>query len=60
MVTIINHSAYHARAIKMFDVKTGKPGYDFSYPILNTVDIDNLLIMGGSSSIQKERMDETS
>ena len=34
MVTIINHSAYHARAIKMFDVKTGKPGYDFSYPIL--------------------------
>ncbi len=60
MVTIINHSAYHARAIKMFDAKTGKPGYDFSYPILNTVDIGNLLIMGGSISIQIERMGETS
>ena len=59
MVIIINHSAYHARAIKMFDAKTRKLGYDFSYPILNTIDIGNLLIMGGSTSIQIERMGET-
>lgn len=58
-VIITKHRAYHARAIKDLDFNTMKQGYNFSYPVLNTIDIGNLFITGASKDIQIERMGKT-
>jgi len=59
MVIIINHTNFHARAMKEPNFETGTLGYNFSYPVLNTIEIGNLLMAGGEITINIERMGET-
>ena len=47
---------YNARAVKSIDLANKIPGYNFSYPVLNTIDICNILMIGGSIEISIERM----
>ncbi len=56
MIKIIKSSEYNARAIKPIDIANKIPGYNFSYPVLNTIDICNILMLGGSVEISIERM----
>lgn len=56
MVEIIKSSEYNARAIQDVDMDNGIEGYSFSYPVMNTIEICNLLIKGGSITIKSERM----
>lgn len=51
MLTIEKSSEYKARAIKNTDFDNEIPGYNFSYPVINTVEICNLMIIGGSIDI---------
>ena len=56
MIEIIKSSEFNARAVKPIDIKNKIPGYNFSYPVLNTIDICNILMLGGSIEISIERM----
>ena len=56
MIEIIKSSEYNARAVKSIDLANKIPGYNFSYPVLNTIDICNILMIGGSIEISIERM----
>lgn len=56
MIKIIKSSEYNARAVKNIDIANKIPGYNFSYPVLNTIDICNILMCGGSIEITIERM----
>ena len=56
MIEIIKSSEYNARAVKSIDLANKIPGYNFSYPVLNTIDICNILMFGGSIEISIERM----
>ena len=56
MIEIIISSEYNARAVKSIDLANKIPGYNFSYPVLNTIDICNILMFGGSIEISIERM----
>lgn len=58
-VIIKKHREYHARAMQKPNFSTGTEGYNFSYPVLNTIEIGNLFISGGSRDIQIERMGKT-
>ena len=58
MVIIINHTNFHARAMKEPNFETGTLGYNFSYPVLNTIEIGNLFITGGETTINIERKGE--
>ena len=56
MILITKTTKYMARARQATDFSNKIPGYDFSYPVLNTIDITNLLMSGGSKVLQIERM----
>lgn len=56
MLEIVKSSEFNARAVKPIDIKNKIPGYNFSYPVLNTIDICNILMFGGSIEISIERM----
>ena len=56
MLEIVKSSEFNARAVKPIDIKNKIPGYNFSYPVLNTIDICNILMIGGSIEISIERM----
>lgn len=56
MLEITKNTEFTARARQYPDFKEKIPGYDFSYPVLNTIEICNLLITGGSIEIRTERM----
>ena len=56
MLEIVKSSEFNARAVKPIDIKNKIPGYNFSYPVLNTIDICNILMLGGSIEISIERM----
>jgi len=55
MTKIIPNTDFHSRAMKEPTPKTKTPGYNFSYPVLNTIEIGNILMSGGSVDIQIER-----
>lgn len=55
MVEIIQNSKYNARAMQKADIKNKIPGYNFAYPVLNTIEITNLFINGGPIDITIER-----
>lgn len=55
-VKIYYNSDFTARAVKLGDWATKTRGYNFSYPVLNTIDITNLLMDGGQTKISAERM----
>lgn len=55
MLEIKRCSEYNARATNQPDFATKTPGYNFSYPVLNTIEICNLFISGGSVEIKIER-----
>ncbi len=48
MIEIVKSSEFNARAVKSIDLANKIPGYNFSYPVLNTIDICNILMIGGS------------
>ena len=52
MTTIKNNTEYTARAIKGYDVDNNIPGYNFSYPVANTIEIGNIIMSGGSIEIK--------
>lgn len=56
MVEIVKSSEYNARAIQISDFKNKIHGYNFTYPVMNTIDICNILIDGDSVDIKIERM----
>ena len=56
MIEIVKSSEFNARAVKSIDLANKIPGYNFSYPVLNTIDICNILMIGGSIEISIERM----
>lgn len=56
MVDIVKSSEFNARAVKNIDIDNKIPGYNFSYPVMNTIDICNILMFGGSIEISIERM----
>lgn len=56
MVEIVKSSEYNARAIQISDFKKKIQGYNFTYPVMNTIDICNILIDGDSVDIKIERM----
>lgn len=56
MVKIIKNTEFTARAMQAPDFKNKVPGYNFSYPVLNTIEICNLFIAGGTIEINIERM----
>ena len=56
MIEIVKSSEFNARAVKTIDIENKIPGYNFSYPVLNTIDICNILMLGGSIEITIERM----
>ena len=56
MVDIVKSSEFNARAVKNIDIDNKIPGYNFSYPVMNTIDICNILMLGGSIEISIERM----
>lgn len=48
MVTIEKCSEYNVRVMKTPDFKNKVHGYNFSYPVMNTIDICDLFISGGN------------
>ena len=56
MTDIVKSSEFNARAVKNIDIDNKIPGYNFSYPVMNTIDICNILMFGGSIEISIERM----
>lgn len=56
MVKIIKNTEFTARAMQAPDFKNKVQGYNFSYPVLNTIEICNLFISGGIIEINIERM----
>lgn len=51
MVIIEKSSEYNVRAIKNPDFKNKTHGYNFSYPVMNSIEISNLFISGGSVEV---------
>ena len=51
MIEIMKCSEYNVRAMKQPDFKEKVPGFNFSYPVMNTIDICNILMNGGSIEI---------
>ena len=51
MPTIEKCSEYNARITKIPDFKAKTHGYNFSYPVMNTIDICNLFISGGETEV---------
>ena len=49
MPTIEKCSEYNARITKIPDFKSKTHGYNFSYPVMNSIDICNLFISGGET-----------
>lgn len=56
---IIPNTDYTARAVKIGTFDPPAKGYSFSYPVLNTPEICNLLVSGGEQRIQIERSGPT-
>lgn len=56
MIEIVKSSEFNVRVMKDTDFDKDILGYNFSYPVLNTIDICNLFISGGTTNIQIERM----
>ena len=50
MVTIEECSEYNVRAMKSPDFKNKSHGYNFAYPVMNTIDICDLFISGGKNT----------
>lgn len=44
-------SEYNVRVMKTPDFKNKVHGYNFSYPVMNTIDICDLLISGGTTEV---------
>lgn len=44
-------SEYNVRAMKSPDFKNKSHGYNFAYPVMNTIDICDLFISGGSTEV---------
>lgn len=59
MTIIINHAEFHSRATKEPNFKTKTKGYDFSYPVVNTIAIGNIFLSGGTINIKSERQGES-
>lgn len=51
MVTIEECSEYNVRAMKSPDFKNKSHGYNFAYPVMNTIDICDLFISGGTTEV---------
>lgn len=51
MITIEECSEYNVRAMKSPDFKNKSHGYNFAYPVMNTIDICDLFISGGSTEV---------
>lgn len=51
MITIEKCSEYNVRIMKTPDFKNKIHGYNFAYPVMNSIDICNLFISGGSTEI---------
>ena len=51
MIEIMKCSEYNVRAMKQPNFKEKVPGFNFSYPVMNTIDICNILMNGGSIEI---------
>ena len=51
MVTIEKCSEYNVRAMKSPDFKNKSHGYNFAYPVMNTIDICDLFISGGTTEV---------
>lgn len=51
MITIEKCSEYNVRVMKTPDLKNKIHGYNFSYPVMNTIDICDLFISGGTAEI---------
>lgn len=51
MVTIEECSEYNVRAMKSPDFKNKGHGYNFAYPVMNTIDICDLFISGGTTEV---------
>lgn len=51
MIEIIKCSEYNVRVMKLPDFKEKISGFNFSYPVMNTIDICNILMSGGSIEI---------
>lgn len=51
MIEIVKCSEYNVRVMKNPDFKEKIPGFNFSYPVMNTIDICNILMSGGSVEI---------
>lgn len=51
MINIVKCSEYNVRAMKNPDFKEKIPGFNFSYPVMNTIDICNIFMSGGSIEI---------
>ncbi|MCL1892436.1 MAG: hypothetical protein FWF97_04090 [Alphaproteobacteria bacterium] len=56
MTLIIQHAEFHVRAMKSPNLKNNTRGYNFSYPVMNTIDICGLFVSGESIDIHIERM----
>lgn len=50
-IEIVKCSEYNARAMKNPDFKNRIKGFNFSYPVMNSIDICNILMGGGSIEI---------
>lgn len=50
------HAEFHVRVLQEPDFDNDIVGFDFSYPILNTIEIGNLLLRGGTKNITIERL----
>lgn len=59
MVTIEKSSEYNVRALKNPDFDNKVQGYNFSYPVVNTIEISNLFISGGSIEITMKGQSKT-
>lgn len=55
-IMFLRHADFHVRAIQEPDFDNDIDGFDFSYPILNTIEIGNLLLRGGTKNITIERL----
>ena len=44
-------SEYNVRVIKKPDFKSKVHGYNFAYPVMNTIDICDLFISGGTTEV---------
>ena len=51
MVTIEKCSEYNVRAMKSPNFKNKSHGYNFAYPVMNTIDICDLFISGGTTEV---------